>query len=67
MHDEWTDKLSEFLDGELPADEQRAVDAHLRGCADCAAVLAKNLKEEEATDKKLSQLGESTVNLQAAE
>ena len=40
MHEEWTDKLSEFLDGELPGDEQRAVDAHLRGCADCAAVLA---------------------------
>jgi len=40
VHEEWTDKLSEFLDGELPADEQRAVDVHLRGCADCAAVLA---------------------------
>ncbi|MBW8861816.1 MAG: zf-HC2 domain-containing protein [Acidobacteria bacterium] len=40
MHEEWTDKLSEFLDGELPADEQRAVDAHLRACAACAAVLA---------------------------
>ena len=35
--------------------------------SDCAAVLAKNLKEEEATDKKLSQLGESKVNMQAAE
>ena len=40
MHEEWTDRLSEYLDGELPADEQRAVDAHLRGCAECAAVLA---------------------------
>ena len=40
MHEEWTDKLSEFLDGELPGDEQRAVEAHLRGCAECAAVLA---------------------------
>ena len=40
MHEEWTDKLSEFLDGELPADEQRAVVAHLRGCAECTAVLA---------------------------
>lgn len=37
------------------------------GRSDCAAVLAKNLKEEEATDKKLSQLGESKVNMQAAE
>lgn len=40
MHEEWTDRLSEYLDGELSADEQRAVDAHLRGCAECAAVLA---------------------------
>ena len=39
MHEEWTDRLSDFLDGELPADEQRAVEAHLRGCAACAAVL----------------------------
>ena len=39
MHDEWTDKLSDFLDGELTPDEYRAVEAHLRGCAACAAVL----------------------------
>lgn len=37
------------------------------GRSDCAAVLAKNLKEEEATDKKLTQMAESSVNLQAAE
>jgi ferritin-like metal-binding protein YciE len=37
------------------------------GRSDCASVLAKNLKEEEATDKKLSQLGETKVNMQAAE
>lgn len=37
------------------------------GRADCAAVLAKNLKEEQATDKKLSELGETRVNMQAAE
>src|SRR5262249_60584727 len=29
-----------FLDGELTAEEHRAVEAHLRGCAACAAVLA---------------------------
>jgi hypothetical protein len=39
MHEEWTDKLSEYLDGELPAGEQAAVAAHLRGCAACAEVL----------------------------
>jgi anti-sigma factor RsiW len=39
VHDEWTERLSEFLDGELAADEQRSVEAHLRECADCATVL----------------------------
>jgi len=37
------------------------------GRDDCAAVLAKNLKEEEATDKKLTTLAEGNINLQAAE
>jgi ferritin-like metal-binding protein YciE len=37
------------------------------GRSDCAAVLAKNLKEEQATDKKLTELGETRVNMQAAE
>jgi anti-sigma factor RsiW len=39
VHEEWTDKLSDYLDGELSADERRAVDAHLKTCAECAAVL----------------------------
>ncbi|MBE7183104.1 MAG: ferritin-like domain-containing protein [Methylobacterium mesophilicum] len=37
------------------------------GRDDCASVLAQNLAEEEATDKKLTQLAEGGVNLQAAE
>lgn len=37
------------------------------GRDDCASVLSENLKEEEATDKKLTQLGEGRINLQAAE
>jgi anti-sigma factor RsiW len=39
VHQEWTDRLSDYLDGELPEDERKAVDEHLRGCASCAAVL----------------------------
>jgi len=35
--DQWTDKLDAYFDGELPAEEARAVAEHLRGCADCAA------------------------------
>jgi ferritin-like metal-binding protein YciE len=37
------------------------------GRNDCASVLAQNLKEEQATDKKLSALGEGSINMQAAE
>jgi ferritin-like metal-binding protein YciE len=37
------------------------------GREDCAAVLKKNLDEEKATDKKLTALAESKINLQAAE
>ena len=37
------------------------------GRSDCASVLARNLKEEEATDRKLTMLAESNINLQAAE
>jgi ferritin-like metal-binding protein YciE len=36
------------------------------GRDDCASVLAQNLKEEEATDKKLSALAETRVNREAA-
>ncbi len=39
MHQEWTDKLSDFLDDELSAVDRDAVEAHLRSCAPCAALL----------------------------
>ena len=37
------------------------------GRSDCAALLKQNLAEEKATDKKLTDMAESRVNLQAAE
>jgi ferritin-like metal-binding protein YciE len=37
------------------------------GRSDCAAVLEKNLHEEKDTDKTLSQMAESKVNMLAAE
>jgi hypothetical protein len=40
MNDQWTDRLSEYLDGELDDTERVALEAHLAACADCAAVLA---------------------------
>jgi hypothetical protein len=36
----WTDRLSEYLDGELDANEQSAADRHLAECSACATVLA---------------------------
>jgi anti-sigma factor RsiW len=33
----WTEKLDAYFDGELPADEARALQQHLRECATCAA------------------------------
>jgi anti-sigma factor RsiW len=40
MSDQWTDRLSEYLDNELPPDERAALEAHLLQCAACGAVLA---------------------------
>ena len=39
MSDTWTNRLSEYLDAELPANERAALEAHLPGCADCRATL----------------------------
>jgi anti-sigma factor RsiW len=39
MTDRWTDRLSDYLDGELPDNERVALESHLDGCAECAAVL----------------------------
>jgi anti-sigma factor RsiW len=42
MADDFTSKLATYLDGELSADEMKAVDAHVRNCSSCAAdVLAQ--------------------------
>jgi anti-sigma factor RsiW len=39
MSDNWTKRLSEYLDGDLPANERVALEAHLPGCAECRATL----------------------------
>jgi anti-sigma factor RsiW len=41
MKDQWTDRLSEYLDGELGGGERTALEAHLAGCAACAATLVE--------------------------
>jgi Putative zinc-finger len=37
--DIWTDKLSDYLDDELPANERAALESHLAGCATCTETL----------------------------
>lgn len=41
MHDAWIDRLSEYLDGELPAGERAELEQHLGACADCRRTLAE--------------------------
>jgi hypothetical protein len=39
--DQWTARLSEYLDGELDGPERRALEAHLPQCAECRETLAQ--------------------------
>jgi len=39
MTDQWMNRLSDYLDGGLAADDQAALEAHLAGCAACRATL----------------------------
>jgi anti-sigma factor RsiW len=39
-HDHWTDRLSEYLDGELPEWERVAFESHLQTCPECSIVVS---------------------------
>ena len=39
MKDRWSDRLSEYLDGELGAEERREMEAHLAECGSCRRTL----------------------------
>jgi anti-sigma factor RsiW len=41
MSDRWMERLSEYLDGELPASDRAALEAHLEICNDCSALLGE--------------------------
>src|SRR5919106_4321355 len=38
--DSWTDRLSEYVDGELPEWERVALESHLESCAECSIVVS---------------------------
>jgi len=38
--DPWTDRLSEYVDGELPEWERHALESHLESCADCSLIVS---------------------------
>ena len=40
MSDQWTDRLSEYLDGDLKGSERALLEAHLERCDDCQETLA---------------------------
>lgn len=44
----WRAKLDHYFDGELPADEMRSFDAHVRGCTSCAADALARLQMKRA-------------------
>ena len=41
MTDIWTDRLSEYLDGELTAAERAAFESHVTSCRECTATLGE--------------------------
>jgi anti-sigma factor RsiW len=41
MNDQWTNRLSEYIDGELDASERAALEDHLATCGRCYATLAE--------------------------
>ncbi len=56
MSDVWTDRLSEYLDDELPPRERGELESHLAGCAECSATLA-DLRRVVARARALESTG----------
>lgn len=59
MNDQWTNRLSEYLDGELDSVERGALEAHLATCGDCYATLGE-LRQVVARAKALSDTPPTT-------
>jgi anti-sigma factor RsiW len=52
MNDQWTNRLSEYIDGELDNEARGALEAHLASCGSCYATLAE-LRQVVARAKQL--------------
>jgi anti-sigma factor RsiW len=44
----WKEKLDTYLDGEVPEEEMRSFDAHVRGCASCSAAALTRVQMKRA-------------------
>ena len=51
-HDTWTDRLSEYVDGELDDSTRRALETHLAGCTECRGI-ADDLRRISARGRAL--------------
>ena len=40
IQDPWTDRLSEYVDGELPEWERHVLESHLESCAECSLIVS---------------------------
>lgn len=58
-HDTWTDRLSEYVDGELDTSTARALELHLAGCAECRAI-ADDLRQVSARARALAVVPPAT-------
>ncbi len=59
MNDQWTNRLSEYIDGELDSTERAAIEAHLATCGQCDATL-RELRQVVARAKSLSDTPPAT-------
>jgi len=59
MNDNWTNRLSEYIDGELDATEREALEAHLATCGHCYAILG-DLRQVVARAKTLQDTAPAT-------
>ncbi|HEV8382733.1 MAG TPA: zf-HC2 domain-containing protein [Gemmatimonadales bacterium] len=59
MNDQWMNRLSEYIDGELDSTERAALEAHLRACGQCYATLAE-LRQVVARAKSLEDTAPTT-------